>query len=622
MNSGFELAMGPFVWIAVVALCCIAATFAIQNILRSRRDRRLNSRIFELVAEHSNDGLVVQRMDATILWCNDGYCRMTGRTKEFWIGRKPQKWVIPPEDCPSNEEIEAFRYDFSEEWWNSLILRRNMRADGTYFWNQHSVAPVDGGNETLVVLVCRDVTEQVAREEALETAKLNLEDSVNYDALTGLANRRMLGAFLRDALADAAATERQVGLIHVDLDKFKEANDTHGHAAGDAILVAVAEILRAAIRDTDLAARVGGDEFILVLPKLTSPEDLTDLALHILSEVEAPLDWEGIRLSYGASLGLAMSDPGQLSGEALIQRADFALYEVKAQGRGTYQLYDGALRKRHQSEKGMSVDLNQTIENNGLDFHFQPILDAVTRQIVGVETLVRWQHPTAGLLRPQEFIGMAEDIGLLQDLDFTAVDATLGAYQHLRNRGFGDVYVSMNASVQTLGNAAFATHLLWAADRVSVPHEKIVVEILENALIGRTGVDGDLAAGIEALNQEGIATQLDDFGIGYAGLSHLARMRVRGIKIDPSLVRTILTERTSDLIVRAVLNLSSELDLSVVAEGVEDAAVAQRLIDYGCHRIQGYALAAPMPLDDLLHWMDRFDATALLGADPVQRQTG
>ncbi|MEM1388569.1 MAG: EAL domain-containing protein [Pseudomonadota bacterium] len=597
----------------------IALTVLVVALARLLLNLRRASRTFEIVAQHSSDGIVLGKLDGTIIWCNDAYCRMMQRPRAFWIGKKPQKWVFPPDERPSDAEIEAFRFDIhAPDFGVSPEVRRNIRADGSLFWNQFSLAAVnDGRREPLIVLTCRDVTKQVEREDALERAKKELEHAVNFDALTGLANRRKLTDKLQQALSLAAERGTRAAVLHIDLDKFKEINDTHGHAAGDAVLTAMADLLDRCVRDTDLAARVGGDEFILVITEDTTLDALEGLAQRIVSKASKPLTWEGLRIGYGASIGIAVSSPGMLDGEELIQQADFALYEAKANGRGTFRVYDTRLRRRHVTQKGMAVDLVRTIREAAMDFHFQPIMNLKERRVAGVETLARWHHPQRGMIQPVEFLAMANDTGILEELDQAATQAAINALRTFDERGHDDLYVTVNTSFQTLSNQSLPTELQWTMDAAGFEPHRLVVEVLESVMLKSDPQESDIIDSITNLSRAGFTTLLDDFGIGYAGLSHLAQIPVSGIKIDRSLVRTMLSDRTSDAIIRAIVGLAEELDLKVVAEGVESGDLARRLPKHSSMNIQGYGLARPMPLATLMDWLDTFDPEHLLQAAPA-----
>ncbi len=589
-------------WLA--AGSCILFVIALH--LRSRRLKG-SYQILRIVAENAKDGVLLQEMDGTILWCNESYAEMLGRPRKFWIGRKPQKYVYPPEICPSDQEIEDFCYDIDDPTFDKFVMRQNQRADGTLFWNQISQSAVKLDTErTVVVTSCRDVTEQVKREEDLARAKGKLEVAVNSDALTGLANRRKLNSFLDACLHNPARLQKPVGVIHIDLDKFKTINDTHGHAAGDAVLLHASAALRRALIETDMAARIGGDEFIVVRPDLNSDEELVDLANKIFKVLTKPFEWNGITLSYSASLGLAVSDNTTTRAEQLIQNADVALYEVKANGRGTFSVFDDELKKKHDSKQGLAEDLSRAITEGSLDFHFQPIVDLSNFRIAGIETLARWTHPEHGVVSPEDFIPLAEEIGLLVELDLSAARAAVAACSRLKKVFRDYPYVSFNASFETLSTPNLQEQLIWQADAFEVPHDRICIEILETVFLGEDAANSNIALQISQLMAAGFRTRLDDFGVGYAGLSHLAQIKVDGIKIDRTLIRTLNTDPTTDAIVRAILGLAQELELDVIAEGVSDVDVVRKLRAYRCNGAQGFGFGRPMPLNKLIAWIDAY----------------
>ncbi len=590
-------------------LVAVIGTVAAYMRGKSLHEIQSASSTFEIVAQHANDGIVLQQADATILWCNDAYCQIMGRDPTFWVGKRPQKWVYPPDLCPSDEEIEAFRYDENSGELGLLRVQENMRADGSRFWNQTSVSAVPGvrDGERLYVLSCRDVTKQVEREAALALANEKLEKAVNYDALTGLANRRKLMAFFEEALLEANHRAHEVGVVHIDLDKFKEINDTHGHAAGDAVLIDAAQKLRRLKPIQGLTARLGGDEFIMLVPNLVRADVLTQIAQDFLNAVSDGCYWNGIRLNYSASLGLAVSAEKCRSSEELINRADFALYEAKSKGRNTFMIYDAPLARAHVEKKRLAADLAQALRHDELSFHFQPIVNLKEGRIEGFETLARWHHPQRGLVNPGQFIDVAHDIGLLEDLDMSAMRAAIAAKQHLRSCGFPDLYASFNASFQTLQNEALADTMTWAMDAADFPRHQLVAEVLETVIIDNPSQDMTVAQQIARLEAAGFRARLDDFGVGYAGLAHLAQLSVHGIKIDRSLIRQICSDVTSKRIVTAILSLANELKIDVVAEGVENLEIARQLVEANCASMQGYGIAYPMPLPDLIAWLHDFE---------------
>ncbi|MEO1689508.1 MAG: diguanylate cyclase, partial [Pseudomonadota bacterium] len=346
-------------------------------------DALTEGQLLKLLVDHINDGIIVMDRSARILWTNAGFSRQTGWSAEEARGRRPQEFLMPQEVRPSQAEIDQFDFDMVPEDFQDFQIVQNMRKDGGRYWVQLAFSQADLQEGVRVICAARDISGQVAAQDALAAAKAELEHSVNSDVLTGLANRRRLGEVLAEALEDAAARDGQVALFHVDLDKFKEVNDTHGHAAGDAILVHAAEAMTRSTREQDLVARVGGDEFVIVMPTAPTPQELAEFARRIIHEVTRPLPWEEVELQCGASIGIAVSDPGLRDGEELIQQADFALYDVKQKGRGSYASYDQALADKHLEKKRMAEDLRRTVGEGGLHFHFQPVLSLATQEIIG-----------------------------------------------------------------------------------------------------------------------------------------------------------------------------------------------------------------------------------------------
>ncbi|MEM8732009.1 MAG: diguanylate cyclase, partial [Pseudomonadota bacterium] len=361
-----------------------------------------------LLSEHINDGVVIQDAEGHILWSNRAYERITGFSFAEIAGRKPQEFILPADRQISAREVADFRYDPSDAMFQGFEIVQNRRKSGELFWAQLSFGFFEATDRHHVIVTVRDVSEEVAANQALTQAKADLEQAVNYDALTGLANRRKLMVFLGAALRGATPDKDGVGVLHLDLDRFKDINDTYGHAAGDAVIKQAAQIMGRRAAPLGMAARIGGDEFIMVRPGLKSSEALERTAEDLISDARDPVLWDGRYLNYGFSIGMAISEPGMSRGQDLIQNADFALYEAKARGRGCWAMYDRPLRKKHRARRGMAEDLMRAVRENGLDFWYQPIVDLTACQTVGIETLARWTHPTRGIIAPEEFLAIAE----------------------------------------------------------------------------------------------------------------------------------------------------------------------------------------------------------------------
>ncbi|WP_368186555.1 putative bifunctional diguanylate cyclase/phosphodiesterase [Aestuariibius sp. HNIBRBA575] len=560
---------------------------------------------FRMVAEHANDGIVIQDMDGSVVWPNPAYCRIMKRKAEDIIGRNPLEFALPNEDKPPPEAIEKFRYQRGSNNSTGLHLFRNVRGDGTMFWNQINVSirqSADGNEHA--ILVCRDVTEQIEHEEKLHEARNKLEIAATHDSLTGLANRGALLRFTEDMLSLTAHRSGNVGLLHMDLDKFKEINDTHGHSAGDATLKHVADALRENVRSSDMVARVGGDEFVVVCPGVNALEDLEELGQSLANAISVPFEWRERTLVCRASIGAALSENDGLDSEELLLRADFALYEAKREGRDQVASYDEVLHQRHTLELRRGTELREAVLEHKLIHYFQPTLNLETGAIEGFETLVRWQHPEDGLIPPIHFLPMAEELGLMAELDFLSMDAALSMKALMDRSQMPGLKFAFNASGELLAHPEFIDRLMRGVLGRGIDPSQVVIEVLETTVIGDVQDENAPARVIAELRDAGFRVMLDDFGVGYAGLAHLAQLAVTGVKIDQSLVRNMMHDETSAKIVATIIELCENLELELIAEGVESHDMAGRLHELGCPILQGYWVSRPMPTEQVSNWLE------------------
>ncbi len=560
------------------------------------------SEFYQMACETASDGLVIQDMSGRIIWANPAYGRIHGHPTEDLIGRNPLEFVFPDGVGPTAEEITAFRYDSNDPANTRLQLFENQHADGHMFWNQINVAfkRFADGREN-AILVCRDVTEQVAQEKHLLDIRERLEHEATHDALTGVQNRAAFLSFVNDALNDP--NHAPVGLLHIDLDNFKAVNDTHGHSAGDAVLVHTARALKSNIRSSDIVARVGGDEFVVVCRDMTTLLNLEILAKDLSVAIAAPFDWTGRSLHCAASIGAALSSDLTTTPESLLVQADFALYEAKRGGRNQVALYDEDLHDRHACQIQRAGDLTDAIDTGAIDYHFQPTLCLTTGRIMSMETLVRWDHPVDGIIPPDDFLPMVKDLGLMGPLDLLSMTAALQEKHALNQAGFSNIGIAFNASPELLSHPDFVSRLVWGVEAGGLRRDQITIEVLETTDFGEATETSSHAAAIRDLRHAGFQVHLDDFGAGFAGLAHLAELDVTGVKIDRGLITNLLVDETSRKIVRKIVELANDLGLTVIAEGVEDLKTANNLRAMGCNLIQGYWLSRPKPSGEIHRWL-------------------
>jgi diguanylate cyclase len=419
-----------------------------------------------------------------------------------------------------------------------------------------------------------------------------------HDALTGLPNRTQFTRRVVDALAAATRDGPRVAVAVIDLDRFKEVNDTLGHGNGDSLLCALSHRLREAMHDGDVVARLGGDEFGLVLTGISDPDALTSRLEDLRQLIQQDVDVSGLPLTLEASIGFAMFPADGNGVEQLLQHADVAMYVAKADPTGVAR-YDADHDDYDSSKLTLLAELRRAIANDELVLHYQPKAWVATGEIVAIEALVRWNHPERGLLYPDAFIPIAEQTGIIDSLTRWVLDAALAQLTEW-GAAARDLAVAVNISARSISRSDFADTVCAAREASGVAVERLLLEITETALVSdpvRAGVN------LRKLAAAGIRISLDDFGIGQTSLGYLSTLPLHEVKIDKSFVMDMFTDRSHAAIVRSVIDLAHNLGFEVVAEGVETQQILAELTMLGCDIAQGYLLARPMPGADLPGWL-------------------
>ena len=560
---------------------------------------------FGLILSRMRDGIVLQDIQARIEWINPACEAMYGWTLEEVRGRRPQEFVLPPEARLSPDRLEAFRYELDRSIFNNFEISQHMRRDGTRFWNQQNFAVIDmgpGDDQKKVVITCRDVTEQVNTEKTLRQAQVDLEHAAHHDALTGLANRKKLTEFLQADEVMAHLERHEIGVLQIDIDKFKDINDTMGHAAGDATLCHVAAALRANSGPQDLACRTGGDEFLLICLPLESEHDLMQRAEQLRRAIEAPLTWTSQVIRVGASIGASVPNASNATGETLLQMADQALYAAKGKGRNQVVFYTEHLGREQKKLQQLARDLKDAVAENQFEIYLQPQMHLGLNKITGCEALLRWNHPKHGVIPPPAFLPAAEKNSLLAEIDYLSMNLALDALVKLRDAGMDALCMSINVSSSILADVNYPGLLDWALQARGISPERICVEILETTILDDSGLD--VVTAIDRLKRLGVRVALDDFGTGYAGLAHMSAFDIDAIKLDRSMISRLEDDPRNRIIIRSIIRLGMLLNMNVVAEGVETPGQLDILRRTNCPLIQGFGLARPMQVANMIEWMD------------------
>ena len=438
-----------------------------------------------------------------------------------------------------------------------------------------------------------DVTQLKRPEHELQARADALEAAAVTDPLTGLRNRRGLDLYIRSL---AGATKDTFGVVHLDLDRFKPINDVFGHAAGDYLLCAVADILTSSVREEDYVARVGGDEFVLVLKGSCVQEMAEEVVERIITRCREPLAWQEKVLRFGISAGIAIGRARDLPN--LQKDADIALYEAKRLGRNRHHIFDDPLRHQFEDRKNLSDDLLLGLERGEFVAHYQPQICAKTGAVIGVEALARWEHPTRGLLYPEEFLDIAEDLGHISSIDQIVYLHAIDTGRKLSATGTQLSRVSVNVNLKRLADA---DDLSWLSGADTLPFQ-LSLEILETLDVDKHFES--IADLLVRLRENDILIEIDDFGSGRASLTSLLKFKPERIKLDGEIVRASVQQGTwAREMVHAIADMCRRLDIAMTAEGLETREQADLMSALGCDTLQGYHFARPMARKHLDAWI-------------------
>lgn len=465
--------------------------------------------------------------------------------------------------------------------------------NGSSVWVQQSVSAFGGPNGLDHVLVqVVDVTEERKSREELQRRVL-------HDGLTRLPNRTLLGDRIVQALIRSRRTSSTIAVIFIDIDHFKTVNDSLGHSTGDLLLCEVADRLRSNARDADTIARFGGDEFVMLCEELGSPEDASGLAERLRRTMEAPIDVGDRSIPITLSMGIAVANSAD-NPEALLRDADLAMYQAKEQGRDRVVMFQREMRDSLVDRLALEDQLRRSIVRGDLRLHYQPILDLQANSIAGYESLVRWLHPTRGLLAPGEFLEIAEQLDLLTAIDAWTLETAAQQLADWIKAGAvdSDCAIGVNASAQNFVNASYPTLVSETLDRTGLPAERLIIELTEDAVLANTDRAAKIIAELRAI---GVRVAIDDFGTGYSSFSQLASLDFDILKVDRSFTRQ-MHEKSGGEIVGALIQMAQALGLQTIVEGVETDADLALLREFGSDQAQGYVIARPAPADEaLLH---------------------
>jgi diguanylate cyclase (GGDEF)-like protein/PAS domain S-box-containing protein len=462
--------------------------------------------------------------------------------------------------------------------------------DGHETWVMTTKVPLRNRHGQIIgtMGISRDITEHKQAEARIRYMAL-------HDSLTGLPNRNLLQDRLSQAIALAARNQKRVAVMMLDLDRFKFVNDSLGHYVGDRLLEAVSMRLKACLRESDIVARLGGDEFVVVLPLATSDQDTEQVARKILAAVVEPFEVEGHELHINSSIGICHYPTDGENPGALLQAADSAMYAAKAEGRGTFCFCTPGLNEEAKRRQKLEVDLRKAVAREEFVLHYQPLVSTDTGQITGMEALLRWNHPEEGLIFPNQFIPVLEELGLMTEVGQWALMTACRQNFNWQREGLEPVRMAVNVSAQQFRRGDIVNAVAEVLDKTGLDPSWLELEITESLTLDDTE---NTIRIIHDLKRLGISLSLDDFGTGWSSLAYLRRFPLDRIKIDRSFMRDVVSQPAAEAVVRGILSLARSLGISCVGEGVETHQQLEYLQRQMCAEIQGYLYSPALPPDD------------------------
>ena len=550
---------------------------------------------YDVLRENAREGMLFVAPDGRVIDVNQAFCGITGYSRAEVIGQHAsmlRSTRQPPEFYADlAQELQAQGHWEGELW--------NRRKNGEEYRERLSIHAIrnEAGEIEQFLALFSDITLLRQREH-------ELENLAHFDALTHLPNRVLLGDRLQQAMLQMPRHGQHLAVVFLDLDGFKAVNDSHGHDAGDYLLVALGARMKRTLREGDTLARLGGDEFVVVLPDLAAIEDSYPILQRLLQAVAQGVAFDGAELQVSASLGVTFYPQSEeVDADQLLRQADQAMYQAKLSGKNRYHCFDAELDRNLRGHHERLDRLRRALRDGELVLHYQPKVNMRTGEMIGAEALIRWQHPDGGLLPPAAFLPLIEHHPLSIEIGEWVLEAALSQIECWQSQGL-HIPLSINIDAYQLEHPQFVTRLRAALARhPAVPPGDLQLEVLETSALADLAVVSSI---IDDCQKLGVNFALDDFGTGYSSLTYLKRLPVSRLKLDQSFVCDTLGHPDDLAILRGVLGLAEVLHRQIIAEGVETLEQRETLLEMGCDLAQGYGIARPMPAEELPGWVDQW----------------
>jgi diguanylate cyclase (GGDEF)-like protein/PAS domain S-box-containing protein len=560
----------------------------ISEIKDKNRQMSIASTLFDNILE----GLIVTDADVNITYINHALTRITGYERNEVIGNKPSLFRSGNHD---NDFYAGLWAELEQSGhWRGEIWNRRKNGETFPCWQNISIIKDDDDKIINYVSIVSDVSD-------IMESKKEIEYLAHHDPLTDLPNRTFFNTRLDHALIKAKRNEQQIGILYIDLDGFKHINDSLGHPTGDKVLKLAADRLNAIGRKSDTIARIGGDEFIVILEELPSYQDAGLVAKKILEGFEKPLEVEGKVLHLSASIGISLYPKDATTANALVKHADVAMYQAKRKGRNTFQFYIEEFTQAADKFLQLDSSLRQALANEEFFLVYQPQYNLKSGEISGVEALIRWQHPEKGLISPDQFIPFAEETGLIVPIGQWVLLEACAQVKTWKSMGHEIGKLAINIAGSQLIHKDFIEMVESTMKKTNCDPNWLELEITEGFAMSKEVQSKKL---LNQLREQGFELAIDDFGTGYSSLSYLKHLPITKLKIDRSFVGDIPEDVNDVAIVKAIIAMGLSLQLNIIAEGIETEAQQAFLISEGCHEAQGYLYSKPVDANALMELLE------------------
>ncbi|MCG8429419.1 MAG: EAL domain-containing protein [Chromatiales bacterium] len=576
--------------------CLLVAFTDITKLKKSEFELVLAAKVFD----SSIEGIVITDGKGEIQRVNRAFSLVTGYEEREVQGKTPA--ILKSGHHDHSFYVDMWDQLSREGVWQGEVVNKRKNGETYVEWLSISAVSAIDGRVKHYIGIFSDIT-----EKKLNTQQM--QQLAYYDVLTGLPNRTLFYDRLKQSLVRAKRNLSALALLFIDLDNFKELNDSYGHAEGDLLLQGVASRLKQTVRASDTVSRLGGDEFTIILSDFQDPNvislESSKVAEKILAILSKPFQLKEVSYQLSASIGIAIyPQDGEVISE-LIKHADSAMYQAKSMGKNTFHFFSQQMFKAQQERSELKADLNNAIAEGQFVLHYQPQICLSTNEVVGCEALIRWNHSKRGLLPPGFFIGIAEDMGMINRIGDWVLEQAISQLRRWHDQGIDTLKIAINLSVEQIRDSRLPGRISMLLDRYDVPPDKLELEITESAMLKDTL---ESSQALQLVKKLGVRISLDDFGTGYSSMTYVKHFPVDSLKIDRVFVRDIFDSIEDKSIVLASISLANNLSVNTIAEGVETREQLDFLKDSGCTHVQGFLISKPLPVEAITKFISNYPA--------------